>query len=103
VLVDATFREETQRRAFLELAVRRGVPAVFLLCQAEPETVRRRLHERRADVSDADWPIYVQLAQNWEEVGPSTRRVSQTLAMEGSREQVLSQALAVLRECELLS
>ena len=43
VLVDASFREEAKRRLFLEAAERWGVPAVLLLCRAEPSTVRERL------------------------------------------------------------
>lgn len=69
VLVDATFREERQRTAFLEMAVRWGVPTGVLLCEAKPETVRTRLEERREDASDADWSVYLQVAQQWEKVG----------------------------------
>lgn len=43
VLLDATFRAEAQRHAFLNAAVRWGVPACMLLCEARSETVRQRL------------------------------------------------------------
>ena len=43
VLVDASFREESKRRDFLEAAERWGVPAVLLLCRACPSAVRDRL------------------------------------------------------------
>ena len=62
VIVDATFREEKKRQTFLNAALRCGVPALILLCRAEPETVRRRLEQRKGDVSDADWSIYLQIA-----------------------------------------
>ena len=47
VAVDATFRAERRRRAFLELAERLGVPALFLVCRAPAEEVRRRLARRK--------------------------------------------------------
>jgi predicted kinase len=54
VLVDATFREESWRRAFLEAAARWGVLAALLICRADPDIARTRLERRRKDVSDAD-------------------------------------------------
>jgi aminoglycoside phosphotransferase family enzyme/predicted kinase len=98
VLVDATFREERQRQTFLEAAVRWGVPGCLLLCQAGPTTVRRRLEARRGDASDADWSVYRRLTGDWEEFGPFTRRALHPLSTEDSPEQVLSRALAVLRQ-----
>src|SRR6185312_13485577 len=58
-LVDANFRDEAWRRAFLEAAIRLGVPGAFLLCEADPAVVAERLARRRGDASDADWPVYV--------------------------------------------
>jgi predicted kinase len=97
VLVDATFREEQQRQTFLEVAVRWGVPACLLLCQAERETVRRRLQERQGDASDADWSVYLQVAESWEDIGPAARRMLREVSTEGSPAQSLSQALDLLR------
>jgi aminoglycoside phosphotransferase family enzyme/predicted kinase len=101
VLVDATFREEEHRQTFLEAAVRWGVPRCLLLCRAEPETVRKRLEERRGDVSDADWSVYLHVAECWEEVGPATRRALREVSTEGSPAQSVSRALALLRELGL--
>jgi aminoglycoside phosphotransferase family enzyme/predicted kinase len=101
VLVDATFREEQQRQAFLNAAVRSGVPAVILLCQAEPETVRRRLGMRQRDASDADWSVYLQVAASWEEMGTHAGQVRHAISTEGSPEQVLARALAALRQSGL--
>jgi aminoglycoside phosphotransferase family enzyme/predicted kinase len=98
VLVDATFREEQQRQTFLNAAVGWGVPAGILLCQAEPETVRRRLELRQGDASDADWSVYLQVAANCEEMGTLTRQVLRAVSTEGSPEQALSQALESLRQ-----
>ncbi len=103
VVVDATFHEEDRRRIFLDAAVRMGVPAVLFVCQTRPETARRRLEARRADASDADWSVHQQLAARWEVYGPETQRAVHLIDAAGSPEQVLSRALAVLREDGLFS
>jgi predicted kinase len=101
VIVDATFREEQQRRNFLEAAVVWGVPAYLLLCRAEPETVRQRLAKRQGDASDADWSVYQSLAETWEEIGATTRSFCHVIATDGAPEEALSRALEVLRQCGL--
>jgi aminoglycoside phosphotransferase family enzyme/predicted kinase len=97
VLVDANFREEAWRRAFLQAATRSGVPGTLLICQAEPTVVGERLASRRGDASDADWPVYLKAAETWEEPGLRTRSALQTVATGGSVEDALSQAIEVLR------
>jgi predicted kinase len=97
VLVDATFREEKRRRTFLDAAVGWGVPAGILLCEAGAETVRRRLTERQADASDADWSVYLQLAEEWEKFGPKTAQTCHPVRTEGSAREVLALALEGLR------
>jgi predicted kinase len=97
VLVDANFREEVWRRAFLEAATRWGVPGTLLLCKAEPALVGERLARRRGDASDADWPVYLKAAEAWEEPGPRTRSALQTVSTGGTVERALSQAADALR------
>jgi aminoglycoside phosphotransferase family enzyme/predicted kinase len=101
VLVDANFREESKRRAFLEAAARWGVPQGILLCQADPDTVRRRLERRHQDASDADWPVYLHASAKWEELGECTRRVSHPISTNGPPEQVIARALDLLRQMGL--
>jgi len=101
VLVDATFREERWRQAFLEAAVRRSVPAVLLLCRVAPEVARHRLECRRPEVSDADWRIHQLLAQSWQEISESTRPFLREISSNGSIEETLAQALQALREIGL--
>lgn len=101
VLVDATFREEKQRRIFLDTAVRWGVPGAMLLCRAEPDTVHQRLEQRRGDASDADWSIYLHLAASWEEPGVRTQRDYHVISTEGGPEEGFSRALDVLRRLGL--
>ncbi|MBA4066128.1 MAG: kinase [Isosphaera sp.] len=73
VVVDASFREDGWRREFLGLAARLGVPAVFVLCRADPDLVRARLAARTGDASDADWSVYRWAADRWEEPGGRAR------------------------------
>jgi aminoglycoside phosphotransferase family enzyme/predicted kinase len=101
VIVDATFREERQRQAFLDGAVRWGVPAAMLLCEAEPATVRRRLATRQGDASDADWSVYAQAVARWEEVSARTRPALHRISTEGNGEQTHARALAALRQSGL--
>ncbi len=98
VLVDATFRQEKHRTDFFELAVHCGVPAGMLICHAEPEYVRRRLEQRRGDVSDADWDVYLQMARTWEETSaPSHAQRQHIVSTEGTPEAAVARALDVLR------
>jgi aminoglycoside phosphotransferase family enzyme/predicted kinase len=98
VLVDATFREESKRRSFLELATRCGVPGAILVCRAETETIRRRLAGRRGDASDADWSVYREMTATWEHPGPRTRLMLHEISSEGTEEQTIGRALHALRE-----
>ena len=102
VLIDASFREEKRRRAFLEAAAGFGTPGVFLLCQAEPDTVRARIAGRRNDASDADWSIYQAAAKTWQKPGEHTAKNLWEICSDGSREQAVSQALDVFRRLHLL-
>jgi aminoglycoside phosphotransferase family enzyme/predicted kinase len=101
VVVDANFREERRRRAFLELATARGVPALLLVCRARAEVVQRRLAGRHGDASDADWEVHQEVARAWEEPGPDTRRAVRELSAEGPAEATLGQALAALAQAGL--
>jgi aminoglycoside phosphotransferase family enzyme/predicted kinase len=101
VLVDATFRKEQRRRAFLETAVRWGVPGLLLHCEARPETVRQRLEARRGDASDADWAVHQVIAGHWEEPSTITRQFMHAIPTDGRPEQVLSTALQMLRDQSL--
>ena len=98
VVVDATFREEWAQRAFLDAARRWAVPALLLLCEADPAVARARLEDRRGDASDADWAVHLQAAARWEEPGPSTREAIRTLSTSDGRQQSLAAAVEVLRQ-----
>jgi aminoglycoside phosphotransferase family enzyme/predicted kinase len=69
VVIDASFAAARQRRPFLELANRRGVPALFIECESTERIVQARLAARQSDpaaVSDADWETYKQMRRRFE-------------------------------------
>jgi uncharacterized protein len=63
VIIDATFKKPTDRRAALAIGVRARVPVLFVETRAEHEEVLRRLRERsrnRRGPSDATEEVYMQ-------------------------------------------
>jgi hypothetical protein len=70
---------------------------VLLLCRADPGITRARLEQRRRDVSDADWSVYLSLAQGWQAVGDSTRPFAHEITSGGGIEETLAQGLEKLR------
>ena len=101
VIVDASFREEAQRRRFLEMATHWCVPVSLLICQADATLVKTRLETRRNDVSDADWAIYQEAARAWEPLGLQSQQIGHAIDTGRDQPQPLSQALDVLRRHEL--
>jgi aminoglycoside phosphotransferase family enzyme/predicted kinase len=102
VLVDATFGNDGNRRTFLEAAKRLRVPGIFLLCGADAEVVRARLARRRGDVSDADWSIYEEAAQRWENPTQDSQAGLREIDANDTPERALAAALDVLRQFNLL-
>ncbi len=98
VVVDATFREEWTRGAFLDAARRWAVPALLFLCEADQGVVRVRLEDRRGDASEADWAVHLQAAARWEEPGPLTREAIHRMNTGRSPEQARAAAVEVLRQ-----
>jgi uncharacterized protein len=101
VLVDANFREDAWRRTLLEAATRWGVHGLFLLCQAQPDVVRKRLASRRNDASDADWTVYLKAVETWEEPGPKSRMALQTVSTGESMQRAVSEAVDALRRWQI--
>ncbi|MCS7047117.1 MAG: AAA family ATPase [Gemmataceae bacterium] len=97
VVVDASFRHERHRRAFLEAAGALCVPAALVLCEVDPDTARRRLAARQGDASDADWTIYQQLARTWEPLEPDTRAAATALSTADGLETTAARARDVLQ------
>ncbi len=101
VIVDASFREDARRQAFIEAASRWKVPVVLLQCEAVPQVIRERLMARRGDASDADWTIYQAAAKTWEPPGERSGAVTHVVDSGHSREQSLDAALECLRQAGL--
>jgi predicted kinase len=102
VLVDATFREERHRRLFLDAALASGVPGLFLRCRADEAVCRRRIEQRRGDASDADWQVYLQLADAWEEAGERTRAAACDIDTGSDGGGAVAAALDLLRRHDLV-
>lgn len=98
VLVDASFRSEARRRRFFDLARELAVPALFLVCEAEPAVVEERLERRRGGPSDADATIYRAMARRWEAPGPSIGRRMRPVGTAGGVDESVSAAIDVLRQ-----
>ncbi|MFL5242236.1 MAG: AAA family ATPase [Gemmataceae bacterium] len=101
ILVDATFREDSQRSAFLKAAQRWGIPSIMFLCRADSETVRARLEHRRHDSSDAEWSTYQTIAKQWEEPSSFSNSAIRQIGTVGDLNQTVTKALDVLRELGL--
>ncbi len=101
VILDASFREESHRAAFLEAARRWNVPAVLLVCHAEPETIRSRLAARSGDVSDADWSIHQAAARAWEPLSSNTKAATRIIPSEGALKHTQQCALTALRAFDI--
>ena len=102
IVVDATFRDEEDRRAFLDTARASGVRALFLECRAPAGVVRERLEVRTSGPSDADWRVHQEVARRWEEPGEDTKRDHRVVETGGSREEALTLALEHLKEGGLI-
>lgn len=97
VLVDGSFRQESRREALLAAGAEVGVPCLLLLCEIDPETVRRRLAARAPGPSDADWGVFLRAAAAWDEVGPRSLPAVRSLPVAGTPQQTLEAALGLLR------
>jgi predicted kinase len=102
VLVDASFREESRRRSFLEAARRWGIASCLIHCHAEPGVVADRLAHRRGDASDAVWTTYLEAARRWEEPDKTTRGLIRTIDTGGDLACSRAAACEVLREFNML-
>lgn len=102
VLIDASFRAAENRRRFLELGTRCGVPSLLLVCHADPGVVRARLERRRGDASDADWSVYLGAAERWEPGYDALRPATHRVATDAAEPTAVTCALAWLRQAGLV-
>lgn len=102
VVIDASFREERWRRAFIDLAARLRVPTLVLECSVAPEIALDRLDGPREGPSDADRRVYERAREAWQEPGPETLRTWRTVDTARDLAATTREALAGLREIGLL-
>lgn len=101
VIADATFREESRRRAFVEAARRFHVPVRILECKTTPEIARKRIEGRVADASDADWTVYLHAKETWEPMSWQTAEVTDAIDAGGTPSEVSRRAVEALARHEL--
>jgi len=101
VIVDATFSEEKRRQPYFDVALRWGIPVLFLVCTAEPEAIKARLEKRRGDASDADWSVYLEAARRWQAPSRKTARATCWIATDESSDAALEQARRFLANVSL--
>ncbi len=63
VIVDATFRSERHRRMLEEACFKASIPVRFFYIDVPEYIIKQRLEERekRGDVSDANWDVYLRM------------------------------------------
>ncbi len=84
VVLDATFRDASHRRAVTKIGDDRRVPVVFVECVASEERVRERLRSRVHDVSDATEETY--LRQRGESAAPPVEPPARYLLLDTNRD-----------------
>ncbi len=65
VVLDATFNQEKYRIPFMELAAWREIPMYIIELIAQPDTIARRVKEKRR-YSDADFHVYQRLLKGYQ-------------------------------------
>ena len=93
-IVDATFLTYERRRPFVDAAVSLGCRVVGIVCTADEQAIRKRLSNRRAGPSDADYAVYRALADQWEE--PRDATIWRNVSTVDSHESTVGHALAEL-------
>jgi hypothetical protein len=101
VLVDASFKEERRRLAFVDAARDWGVPVRILECVSPADLVQTRLARRTRDPSDADWTIYEHVRATWEPHGARSGELHDTIDTSCSPAESLANALTALSACGL--
>jgi uncharacterized protein len=98
-VLDATYGRPVDRARVVRLAERLGARLVVLLCHADDATLRDRLTRRASDTgtaSDARLSIWPELRAAYSQ--PTEVRQVARVDATGSPDQMLAQALAIVRE-----
>src|SRR5262249_27385268 len=94
VIADGTFIRRADRRALAAVAARHRRPLLFLECEADPATIRRRLDIRQEGPSDARWETHVRQRAERDPFGAEEPR--RTVDTTRDVEDVLEETLPAL-------
>jgi predicted kinase len=94
VVADATFVRRADRQALAAVAARHGRPLLFLECDADPTTIRRRLQARTEGPSDARWTTYLRQREGRDPLCPE--ELHRTVNTAGNVGDVLEETLPAL-------
>ena len=94
VVADGTFIRRTDRGALAAVAARHGRPLLFLECEADAATIRRRLDGRIEGPSDARWSTYLRQRKERDPFGSDEPH--RTVDTTGHLEDVLEEVLPAL-------
>ncbi len=103
VIVDATFQRETDRMAFLELAIDCGSRCLWLECTASPAITKQRLDARHGDASDADWSVHQLVRDRWQPASEFTQRFHAEIETGQSADEATSASRELLQRHGLVS
>lgn len=67
VVLDATFSDRSNRETITERAASVGSEVVFVKVEADDETIQKRLANREDDESDADYRVYQEKKESFDE------------------------------------
>lgn len=101
VIIDATFQKDSDRHAFLRLAIDYGARGLWMECTAPPEITKHRLDNRHGDASDADWTVHQLVRSRWESPSESTQPFHVSIETSRSSREAALSAMSVLRSHEL--
>jgi uncharacterized protein len=94
VVADATFIRRAGREALAAVAARHARPLLFLDCEADPATIRRRLDARTGGPSDARWATYLRQREERDPFDPEEPQ--RTVDTAGDLNDVVEETLPAL-------
>jgi hypothetical protein len=101
VLVDASFREDSPRRAFSDLAHEMALPCLILNCEADPSEVKKRLELRHQGASDANWNTDLHASDRWDSQADSSSHFTRNLQTDCGERETANAARSVLETAGL--
>jgi predicted kinase len=82
VVLDATFFRKEYRDMMRKIGKKAGTEIFVIRCVLGEEETKKRLSERKTDVSDADYEIYLKLRKTFEPISGAHLRVNTSEPLE---------------------